>query len=134
MSKLSPGKYQLKSLHEEIDLFDRKLAHLLRFEEFATDAARNTAARSLTTKREQLVRAAREMVSEGVEYNDSELPRSFRTQAAIADAPATELPNEDPAVALPLPRASAPHPSPYSGTSMDFQKNLLEYKRRKKKS
>ncbi|HVT97607.1 MAG TPA: hypothetical protein VHE33_08865 [Acidobacteriaceae bacterium] len=135
MSKLPPGRYQLKTLHEEIDLFDRKLAHLLRYEEFATDAARNSAARNLTTKREALVRAAREMVSEGIEYNDAELPRSFRTDpAAVADTPAIEPPDEEPAETVAHARRSSSHPSPYAGTSMDVQKGLQEYKRRKKKA
>jgi hypothetical protein len=134
MATLLPGKYQLKTLHEEIDLFDRKLAHLLRYEEFASDTDRNAAARSLVTKREQLARAARQMVSEGVEYNDADLPRSFRTSPPSIEAdaqipvPAREAQAETRAIG-----AAKRHPSPYAGTSLDVQKELLEYKRKRKK-
>jgi len=130
-----PGKYQLKTLHEEIDLFDRKLAHLMRYQEFACDADRNAAARSLANKREQLVRAAQQMVSDGIEYNDAELPRSFRIQPDPA-APAAELTQvegEPEATSSIAPRPRT-HPSPYAGTSLDFRKGLQEYKRKRKKA
>ena len=32
------SKYYLKSIHAEIDLFDRRLAHLLKYDVFDTDA------------------------------------------------------------------------------------------------
>jgi hypothetical protein len=135
MSKFLSGKYQLKSLHEEIDLFDRKLAHLLRYTEFSTDADRNAATRTLVTKRETLARAAREMASEGVEYSESDLPRSFRADPSLPpDAALTAPPAEAQAEIAPRKRRASPHPSPYAGTSMDFQKGLLEYKRKKKKA
>jgi hypothetical protein len=135
MATLLPGKYQLKTLHEEIDLFDRKLAHLLRYEEFASDADRKVAARSLTTKRETLVRAAKQMASEGIEYSDADLPRSFRTSPEpIGAATETTEPAGNVQAEVAAPAAVRQHPSPYAGTPLDVQKDLLEYKRKRKKA
>ncbi len=96
MQALVQDKYQLKTLHEEIDLFDRKLAHLLRYEAFASDADRDAAARRITLKRDQLARAARQMAENGVEFNPSELPRSFRAEPEMsvteAEAPVAPVP------------------------------------------
>ncbi len=134
MSALLQDKYQLKSLHEEIDLFDRKLAHLLRYEEFACDADRDAAAKRMNAKRELLARAARQMVNDGIEYNASELPRSFRVaQEAGTDGLAAVAVAEEPAKPRKAARARV-HPSPYAGTSLDFQKGLQEYKRKKSKA
>jgi hypothetical protein len=132
MSALLQDKYQLKSLHEEIDLFDRKLAHLLRYEEFACDADRDAATRRMMAKRELLARTARQMVHDGVAYNASELPRSFRAalEAGATDAVATVVAIEEPAKPRKAARARV-QPSPYAGTSLDFQKGLQEYKRKK---
>ena len=58
MPTLPSGKYQLKSLHEEIDLFDRKLAHLSKFETFATEAERGVSKDKLSAKRNLLIRRA----------------------------------------------------------------------------
>jgi hypothetical protein len=74
------GKYFLRSLHQEIDLYDRKLAYLERYEVFASDADREGAERKLQTKRATLESAARKLAAEGVEFNEGELPRSFRAQ------------------------------------------------------
>ena len=130
-----PGKYQLKSLHEEIDLFDRKIAHLLRYEEFSSDGDRNAAARTLANKRELLVRAARQMASDGIEFSDADLPRSFRTPDQAPTSPAPEAPvSADLSEDAQLAPAAKHHPSPFAGTSLDYRKNLQEYKRRKKKA
>jgi len=75
-----PDKYYLKSLHEEIDLFDRKLAHVAKYEPFASDAERNTALGKLSTRRATLARTAKKLVEDGIEFQASELPRSFRPQ------------------------------------------------------
>ena len=58
------GKYQLKTLHAEIDLLDRRLAHVLKFETFETDAARDAAAKKIVTKRETLVQTAKRLAKE----------------------------------------------------------------------
>ena len=54
LATLARDKYQLKTLHEEIDLFDRKLAHLLKYDTFATETAREASAAKLRAKRELL--------------------------------------------------------------------------------
>lgn len=87
MAAIAEGKYQLRTLHEEIDLFDRKLSHLLKYETFATDSTRDAAARKLKAKRDLLAKTARRLVAEGVEYQQSELPRSFLTEDASEAEP-----------------------------------------------
>ena len=75
-------KYCLKSLHEEIDLYDRKLAHLAKYETFTSEVDREAAIGKMSTKRETLARTARKLVQDGIEFHPSELPRSFRLQSA----------------------------------------------------
>lgn len=70
-------KYFLKSLHQEIDLYDRKLAHLRNFEVFASRDERDEAESKLTAKRAVLEKKARELAAEGVEFSAGDLPRSF---------------------------------------------------------
>jgi hypothetical protein len=90
-----PGKVQdkhyLKSIHQEIDLYDRKLAHLNRYDVFASDADRETAARKMNGKRELLVRTARRLASEGIEFKDSDLPRSFSPLIAAPEMMASPV-------------------------------------------
>jgi hypothetical protein len=64
------SKYYLKSVHAEIDLFDRRLAHLMKYDVFDTEAARAAAARKLTLKREPLVQTAKRLAAEGVEFKE----------------------------------------------------------------
>src|ERR1700740_2311559 len=73
-------KYYLKSLHEEIDLYDRKLTHMAKYELFASEAERETAIGKMTAKRATLARTAQKLVEDGVEFQPSDLPRSFRSQ------------------------------------------------------
>jgi len=82
MKKMPPphDKYFLRTLHQEIDLYDRKLAHLDKFESFATAADREQAEHKIIEKRATLEKAARKLAAEGVEFNEAELPRSFRSQ------------------------------------------------------
>lgn len=72
-------KYFLRDLHQEIDLYDRKLAYLDKFAEFASSGDREEAERGLRTKRAPLEKAALELAASGVEYEEKDLPRSFRT-------------------------------------------------------
>lgn len=74
------NKYYLKSLHEEIDLYDRKLAHMAKYELFASETERETALGKMTTKRATLERTARKLMEDGIEFQSSDLPRSFRPQ------------------------------------------------------
>ena len=74
----SRDKYFLRDLHQEIDLYDRKLAYLENFEEFASPADRQLAEKGLRAKRAPLERAALELAASGIEYDEKSLPRSFR--------------------------------------------------------
>ena len=67
MSTQPVSKYVLKPLEEEIGLFDRKLAHLLKYEVFPNEEERQAAAHKLTIKRERLVRTMRELTEPSVE-------------------------------------------------------------------
>ncbi|SEG54844.1 hypothetical protein SAMN05421819_3448 [Bryocella elongata] len=78
MANTSENKYYLKTVHEDIDLYDRKLAHLMKYETFATEADRNAAARKLNLKRELLVKTAKRLVADGMEFSEKDLPRSMR--------------------------------------------------------
>lgn len=78
MSTPSTGssKYHLKSLHQEIDLYDRKLAHLDKFTPDASGAERT----KMLNKRNLLAKAARQLVADGIEFDPKDLPRSFQTE------------------------------------------------------
>jgi hypothetical protein len=82
MKKQVPhDKYFLRSLHQEIDLYDRKLADLEKHVQFASIADRKEAEDRLLAKRSLLAVTARQLVADGVEFNPADLPRSFRTPA-----------------------------------------------------
>jgi hypothetical protein len=80
MAKIPPrrDRYFLRDLHNEIDLYDRKLAYIDKFAEFASPAARAEAEKGLLAKRAPLEKAALELAALGVEYEEKDLPRSFR--------------------------------------------------------
>ncbi|HEX3940212.1 MAG TPA: hypothetical protein VHX11_01880 [Acidobacteriaceae bacterium] len=78
-------KYYLKSLHAEIDLYDRKLAHVAKYELFASEAEREIALGKMNTKRATLARTARKLMDDGIEFQSSDLPRSFRPQPEGAE-------------------------------------------------
>ena len=134
MATAPTGKYYLRSIHEEIGLFDRKLAHLEKYETFPSDEARDSAARKITTKRKALVTIAQRLVAEGVEFAASELPKSLRSaDSEVAALAATPVQNEVPAE---IPSVTA-HPrgqesSPYAGTSLDWQASVERYLAKKK--
>ncbi len=87
MAQIVENKYYLKTVHEQIGLFDRKLAHMQKYDVFATQEERDAATRKLTRKRDTLAETARRLAAEGIEFKPSELPRSFtETQAVTADA------------------------------------------------
>ena len=71
-------KYFLKSLHQEIDFYDRKIAYLGKYVEFPSTADREDAENKLLAKRASLAQTAKQLVADGVEFNRSDLPRSFR--------------------------------------------------------
>jgi hypothetical protein len=76
MMKVAPqnDKYFLRSLHQEIDLLDRKLAHLDKYVDFANSADREEAEGKLLQKRATLEKKARELASAGVEFSEADLP------------------------------------------------------------
>jgi hypothetical protein len=136
MATVIADKYHLKSIHEEIGLFDRKLAHLMKFEKFDTPAARDEAARKLTVKRETLVQTAHRLVAQGIEFKRGDLPRSMR-------------PNDEPDAVVPIPEIVQPvkvveapaanrsssrqSSAPYTGTSLDWQASVRQYMEKKGK-
>jgi len=79
-------KFKLKWLHEEIDLYDRKIAHL---ERNSASSLGTTSRSKLETKRGTLEKAARKLAAEGVEFDPQSLPRSFRAAETPAEIPAT---------------------------------------------
>lgn len=95
MAVIQPkDKYYLRSLHEEIGLYDRKIAHLLRYDRFASDKERDAAAAKLTLKREKLLCDARQLIGDGVEYKLSELPHSVCTPEQLARRQPAQRPEE----------------------------------------
>jgi hypothetical protein len=71
-------KYFLRSLHQEIDFYDRQLAYLNNYMSFDTPSDRQQAEGKLIAKRLLLERTAKELAASGVEFDEAELPRSFR--------------------------------------------------------
>jgi hypothetical protein len=73
-------KYFLRDLHQEIDLYDCKLAYLDKYVHFASPVDRQEAAKRVLARRAPLEATARELAALGVEYREEELPRSFRPE------------------------------------------------------
>jgi hypothetical protein len=84
---LPRDKYFLRTVHQEIDLYDRKLAHLRKYADFASTADREEAEGKLVSKRAALEKTARELVAHGVEFSEAELPRSFSDQSIAENQP-----------------------------------------------
>jgi hypothetical protein len=78
------SKYALKDLHQDIDLFDRKIAHCQSHGEFGSEKERAVALQKLVTKRDALVKTAMAMAGRGVECDPKYLPRSFKEAASSA--------------------------------------------------
>lgn len=125
-------KYHLRSLHEQIGLFDRKLAHLLKYDTFATDKERDSAAGKLATKRETLVRAAKQLAEEGVEFKISELPPSLRPDGAVDEIANVEATPEVAAAAMGA-RLEQPAVPAYDGTILNFRNEIQEYMKKRRK-
>ena len=136
MAAPAQDKYFLRTLHQEIDLFDRKLAHLLRYDSFTNETDRKVSAGKMAAKRETLARTARKLVADGIEFKDSELPRSFRTEEGsptgeMVLAPQTDAQVEDTRI---VQKQSRPLPSPYAGTIFDVNADVQAYKRNRNKA
>jgi hypothetical protein len=128
------SKYYLKSVHAEIDLFDRRLAHLMKYDVFETEAARAAAARKLTLKRDPLVATAKRLAAEGIEFKESDLPRSFRPDGVKAPVEEKIEPEAAAAVASGENRNTRRQGSPYAGTSLDWEKSVQSYMQAKGKA
>jgi hypothetical protein len=138
MAAVVADKYHLKSIHEEIDLVDRKLAHLLKFEKFDSEVQRETAARKLTAKRVTLIKTATRLAAEGVEFKASELPRSLRSAediAAVEAEAAAEPKAEDTEGESPANRSDRRQGgSKYAGAVLDWQASIARYMEKKNKA
>ena len=132
MATPAHDKYYLKTLHDEIDLYDRKLAHLQKYDSFPTEAERATATNKMTAKRELLAKTARQLVSEGIEFKPADLPRSFRTGDEIIETKSEAAPVAVAPVAMPKPPARQ-FPSPFAGTVLDGEGTVGAYKRARSK-
>ncbi len=78
--------FALKDLHQEIDLYDRKISYCQNFEKFDTESQRESALHKLVLKREALVKTALAMASRGVTCDPKYLPRSFKVAAGTEAA------------------------------------------------
>jgi len=76
-------KYFLRSLHQEIDLYDRKIAYLEKYVTFESDLERHDAEKKILAKRATLEKTARELAASGVEFSPADLPRSFRAPEPV---------------------------------------------------
>jgi len=139
MANIVENKYYLKTVHDEIDLYDRKLAHLLNFETFATEADRAAATRKLTLKRDALALTAKRLVEEGIEFNQNDLPRSFRPKDVpqvvdVEEAKEVATKSAEPFVPAGANRNVRRQGSPYAGTSLDWQSSVQHYMQKKAKA
>ena len=84
MKTIPDSKYHLRDLYQEISLLDRKINHCRSFEEFESEPERLTAIAKMESKREDLVKAAREMADRGVEHSIGDVPRSMQQAMTAA--------------------------------------------------
>ena len=138
MANVGSGKYQLKAIYEEIGLFDRKLAHLMKYDVFESDAAREAAAKKMNAKRELLVKSALQMTAEGVESSPHELPRSMRAEGEPEPEIEAPKPAGEAAAEPELPSAASRvqrrQGSAFAGTSLDWEKGIREYMSKRAKA
>ena len=85
MPVVPDSKYALRDLHEQIDLFDRKIAYCETHEKFDSEQERSTTLQKLTTKRGTLVKNALAMAERGIQCEAKYLPRSFKKAAEPAE-------------------------------------------------
>ena len=138
MANIVENKYYLKTVHEEIGLFDRKLAHLLKYDVFESEEARDAAVRKLSRKRETLVETAKRMAAEGIEFKPSDLPTSIRPEGmevpAAAAEPVQEAAAEADAAGVGANRSARRQSSVYAGTSLDWEQSVRNYMQAKSKA
>ncbi len=71
----------MKDLHQEIGLFDRKIAYCKNHEHFVSEADRAAAVHKLEIKRMRLVKGVLRAAKEGVEFDPQYLPQSLVEKA-----------------------------------------------------
>lgn len=88
MTKVSArrDRFFLRDLHQEIDFYDRKLDYLSKFVEFASPEDRKASESRLRAKRAPLEKAAVELAASGIEFDEKDLPRSFRAPHPVQPA------------------------------------------------
>ena len=79
-------KYEMKDLHQEIDLFDRKISYCQNHEKFKSETERGAALQKLENKRGTLVKTALDAAARGIEFDPKFLPRSFRAPTETGGA------------------------------------------------
>jgi hypothetical protein len=128
-------KIRLKMLHEEIDLFDRKLAHLMKYDVFPSETERNAAARKLALKREALVLKAKALTDDGTEFKPNDLPRSFRPKDAKTEAEPEEIVQAKAAPVSPTgeKRSVRRSSSAFAGAGFNWQQSVKDYMEKKGK-
>lgn len=84
MRAIVQDKYALRDLHREINLLDRKLSHIQKYEAFDSEEERAAAVRKISIRREQHVVLAQSLIDLGIEYHPSEVPISVRTPEQTA--------------------------------------------------
>ncbi|MEK6398794.1 MAG: hypothetical protein V4734_11965 [Terriglobus sp.] len=153
MRTVVQDKYYLRDLHREIDLYDRKLIHLEKHEVFDTEVLREAAVKKMATKRDALAATARSLAASGIEFHESELPRSFRpegwAEALQADTMATAAEVAEATVAMKTPmvmtsfgkqisnlqqQALREEESPLASALGSWQDDLAAYKKRRQKT
>lgn len=133
------NKCTLRSLHQEIDLLDRKLAHMARYDLSPAGPARDAVEHKLVQQREKIEKKARQMMVDGVSYIDSDLPRSFRpaTPATVLAGQSVTEKTLMSGLAAKVPglnsRQERRHPLAFAGTSLDGDA-IAAYLRDRRKS
>ena len=132
---LPRDKYFLRSIQEDIALYDRKLAHLIKYESFASEKERNTAAAKIAVKRGQLIRHAQQLAEEGIEYEPSKIAQPLRSPEELAAEARTETADKQPSV-RPVNFRGWSSGSSHEGGVLNFRNEIGEYlaKRRKRVS
>jgi hypothetical protein len=136
MANIVENKYYLKSVHEEIGLFDRKLAHMLKYDTFDSDEAREAATRKLQRKRETLVETAKRLAAEGIEYKASDLPRSILPEGVepVIEVKTVEAEPEPEPVAAGGNRQARRQAGTHAGASADWEQSIRNYMQDKSKA
>jgi hypothetical protein len=115
---------------------NRCTSHLENFETFATDAERTTALDKLAAKRNLLIRKAQQMIDEGIEFSETERPKSLRPNGTPDAPPAAKPAASESEVTAETQTGNGSLesvPSPFAGTSFDYRPDLLAYKKSKAK-